>query len=111
LNNSIVDGIYNVGDGLIGMVTAAADKKYDGMIPEVAKAVAAKKGASKETQELVGAVAGFVDAATDLTITSGLVKGGKGVSDAIGVAQTLQAANNVRNALPSSNIANGKKGQ
>jgi RHS repeat-associated protein len=108
---AIVDGIYNVGDGIIGMVTAVVDKKYDGMIPEVVKAVAAKKGASEETQKLAGAIAGFVDATTDLAITSGLAKGAKGASDAIGAVQALQAANNVRNALPSPNIVAGKKGQ
>ena len=47
---AVIDGIYNVADGIIGMTAAACDKKYDGAIPEVASAIAEKTGATKEQQ-------------------------------------------------------------
>ena len=69
---AVIDGIYNIADGIVGMTTAAVDKKYDGAVSEIASAIAEKNGATKEQQEAVAAVAGLADSLIDANVTKGL---------------------------------------
>lgn len=103
---AVIDGIYNIGDGIIGMVSAVCDTKYDGAIPEVASVIAKKIGATKEQQEAVAALAGFFDAVIDAKATKGLslVSKGKKINAFVKGWQTLDKINNL-----SGNIATGKQ--
>ena len=68
----MIDGVYTAADGIIGMVAAANDKDYAGMISTVASKVAEKCGASEQNQELVGAYASLADTIIDGIATKGL---------------------------------------
>ena len=94
---AVIDGIYNIADGVIGMVAAACDKKYDGAIPEVAAAIAEKKGATKEQQEAVAAWAGLADAIIDAKATAGLslVSKGKTANALVKGVKAVDKANDI----------------
>ena len=94
---AVIDGIYNIADGVIGMTAAACDKKYDGAIPEVAAAIAEKKGATKEQQEAVAAWAGLADAIIDAKATAGLslVSKGKTANALVKGVKAVDKANDI----------------
>ena len=89
---AIIDGVYNVADGVTCMIAAANDKEYAGMIPEVSSAIAKKCGADEQTQELVGAYASLVDTVIDGVAT-------KGISLAGDSGKTLSAGTRILEAI------------
>ena len=94
---AVIDGKYNIADGVIGMTAAACDKNYDGTIPEVAAAIAEKKGATKEQQEAVAAWAGLADAIIDAKATPGLslVSKGKTANALVKGVKAVDKANDI----------------
>ena len=94
---AVIDGIYNIADGMIGMTMAACDKQYDGAISEVTKAVTRKNGFSKEQQEAAGAIAGLIDSIVDAKATKGLslVSKGKTTQAIVKGVKTLDKINDV----------------
>ena len=104
---AVIDGIYNIADGVIGMTAAACDKKYDGAIPEVAAAIAEKKGATKEQQEAVAAVAGLADAVIDAKVTAGLSLISKGKT-ANAIVKGVKAVDKVNDVAGKASL--GKQG-
>ena len=106
---AVVDGVYNITDGIIGASTACSDRTYDGAIPEVSKKIAAKSGAKKETQDLVGAAAGLIDSVCDLKATGGL-EIAKSVKNAVKVGKVCDKASSAISAaqLTSASISVGK---
>ena len=104
---AVIDGIYNVADGIIGMTAAACDKKYDGAIPEVASAIAEKTGATKEQQEAIAAVAGLADAVIDAKATAGLSLVAKGKT-ANALAKGVKAVDKINDVTGKASL--GKQG-
>ena len=98
----VINGLCNVGEGLMGMVAAAKDKEYVGMISLIASKFAGKCGASEQTQELVGAYAALADTIVDSFVTKGISVVGDG-------KQTVSTCSKIINSLNSigSNISEG----
>ena len=64
----ILDGITNIGDGLAGMISAAKDIEYRGIIPESTTLIAEGLGVKNENAELLGDVVGLAKAIVDMDV-------------------------------------------
>ena len=75
---AVVDGVYNIADGITGMVAAVNDKEWDGFIPEAAAKIADNFGANDQTQELISSYANLADTIIDGIATKGVSLVGDG---------------------------------
>ena len=98
---AVIDGLYNIADGLIGIVAAASNTEYGGAIPSVAGLVAQKAGATKEQQEAIEATAGLVDSIIDTIVTKGLslVNKSKTASSIVKATQVIDKLNDMSSKL------------
>ncbi|MCF0242915.1 MAG: hypothetical protein HUK25_09765, partial [Treponema sp.] len=106
---AVLDGIYNIADGVTGMLTACVDKNYDGLIAETTKAIASTAGATPEEQELAGAVASMADCLVDMKVTSG-IKFAKGARNASRIANGIDRANDIIGKVQTANTGLGTSG-
>ena len=78
-----LDGLANIGDGIIGMVNATKDKDYRGYVAEVTTMLAQGAGANEEQAELIGDIVSVGKAVVDMdlvklpSIAKGLSSGTK----------------------------------
>ncbi len=91
----VIDGIYNIADGVTSMVAAATDTDWDGFIPEMASAIAEKTGASEQTQELVGAYASLADTVIDGIATKGISLTGDGSKAVSSATRIISGLNDI----------------
>ena len=88
-----LDGLANIGDGIIGMLSAAKDKDYRGYVAEVTTMVAQDVGMDKENAKLLGDVISFVKAVVDMdvldlpTLEKGLNSGSKIIKSMDNIAE------------------------
>ncbi|WP_432914796.1 RHS repeat domain-containing protein [Treponema socranskii] len=99
---AVMNGLCNIGEGIMGMVAAANDKEYVGVIPTMTSKLAEKYGASEQIQELVAAYAALADTIIDGIVTKGMSVVGDG-------KQTVSAGVKIVNSLNTinSNVSEG----
>jgi len=94
----ILDGIANVGDGVIGMIAAVNDQEYRGYIAETTTALAKNTGIDTENAELLGDLVGVGKAVVDMDILDmpNLVKGLNSGSKIVkGIDTILETGNRI----------------
>ena len=69
---AVVDGAYNIADGVAQMYYACKDIEYSGAISEGTQMIAGLCGASDEQKEFIGAASELLDAVIDSKATAGL---------------------------------------
>ena len=75
---AVVDGVYNIADGITGMVAAINNKEWDGFIPETTAKIAESFGVNEQTQELLSSYAALADTVIDGISTKGVSLVGDG---------------------------------
>lgn len=69
---AVINGTWNVIEGIAGMVAAAKDTKYEGTISVITMKFSGKLGANQQQQKLAGSIATLVDMVIDATVTKGI---------------------------------------
>ncbi|MBC6719232.1 hypothetical protein [Treponema sp. Marseille-Q4130] len=96
---AVIDGTWNVIEGIAGMLAAAKDTKYEGVISVITMKFSGKLGANQQQQKLAGSIATLVDMVIDATVTKGIsliADGAQAVSNSAkiikGVAEITSSA-------------------